>query len=251
MNIFDSMRHSAATAGRRGFLRLALGGTIAAGAGLLAWQGVAYSFGMPERAVQVPKPARDEPATGAKVERAVFAGGCFWGVQGVFQHVRGVRNAVSGYAGGAADTAHYEVVSEGGTGHAESVEVTFDPQQVSYGTLLRIFFSVVHDPTQLNRQGPDTGTQYRSALFPVDAAQREVAQAYIAQLDAAHVFSRPIVTRVESGRSFYPAEAYHQDFLVRHPSYPYIVVNDLPKVRAFKQMYPALYRGQPVLVQRS
>jgi len=251
MNIFDSVRRSMAPASRRGFLRVALGGSIAAAAGLLAWQGAAYSFGMQEQAVQVPKPARDEPATGAHVERAVFAGGCFWGVQGVFQHVRGVQNAVSGYAGGAAATAHYEVVSDGGTGHAESVEVTFDPQQVSYGTLLRIFFSVVHDPTQLDRQGPDTGTQYRSALFPMDAAQREVAQAYIAQLDAAHVFGRPIVTRVESGHSFYPAEAYHQDFLVRHPDYPYIVINDLPKVRALKQMFPAMYRDQPVLVRPS
>ncbi|OWT53620.1 peptide-methionine (S)-S-oxide reductase MsrA [Candidimonas nitroreducens] len=251
MGNFDSIRRGAAPVGRRGFLRVALGGAIAAGAGLLAWQGAAYSFGMPERAVAVPKPAQDEPAGGATVEHAVFAGGCFWGVQGVFQHVRGVRDAVSGYAGGAADTAHYEVVSEGGTGHAESVEVTFDPQQVSYGTLLRIFFSVVHDPTQLDRQGPDTGTQYRSALFPVDAAQRQVAQAYIAQLDAAHVYGKPIVTRLESGRSFYPAEAYHQNFLVRHPSYPYIVINDLPKVRALKQMYPKLYRPDPVLVRPS
>ncbi|MBV6305263.1 peptide-methionine (S)-S-oxide reductase MsrA [Candidimonas humi] len=251
MSIFNSPRAAAAPARRRGFLRLALGGALAGAAGLLVWQGAAYSFGMQEHAVEIPKPARDEPATGAKVERAVFAGGCFWGVQGVFQHVRGVRNAVSGYAGGAAATAHYDVVSEGGTGHAESVEVTFDPQQVSYGTLLRVFFSVAHDPTQLDRQGPDTGTQYRSALFPLDAAQREVAQAYIAQLDAAHVYGRPIVTRVESGRSFYPAEAYHQDFLVRHPDYPYIVINDLPKVRALKQMFPALYRDQPVLVQHS
>lgn len=235
---------------RRGFLRMALGCVVAGAAGLLVWQG-AYSFGMGEHAVEIPKPAHDEPASGVHAEKAIFAGGCFWGVQGVFQHVRGVTSAVSGYTGGAAGTAHYEIVSSGQTGHAESVEVTFDPAQVSYGTLLRIFFSVVHDPTELNRQGPDTGTQYRSAIFPTSATQRAVAQAYIAQLDAAHVFGKPIVTRIEAGHTFYPAEAYHQDFLTRHPDYPYIVINDLPKVRALKQLFPALYRDAPVLVRPS
>ena len=207
----------------------------------------AFSFGA-EEAVLLPPPTLDE-STQARSETAVFAGGCFWGVQGVFQHVKGVKNAVSGYAGGAANTAQYERVSDGNTGHAESVEVTFDPSQVSYGTLLQIYFSVAHNPTELNRQGPDTGTQYRSALFPQNAEQQKVAQAYIAQLDAAKSFSKPIVTKLETFNGFYPAEEEHQDFLTEHPTYPYIVINDLPKVAQLKQLYPERYQDKPVLVK--
>jgi len=202
-----------------------------------------------EAAVVVPLPAVDEPAApGRRTETAVFAGGCFWGVQGVFQHVKGVSNAVSGYSGGKADTAHYEIVGTGATGHAESVEVTFDPSQVSYGRLLQVFFSVAHNPTQLNYQGPDHGSQYRSALFPTDDAQRKVAEAYIAQLAAAKAFKAPIVTKVESWRGFYPAEGYHQNFLTLNPDYGYIVVNDLPKIRELQRLFPALYSPKPVLV---
>lgn len=201
-----------------------------------------------EDAVVIPPPTLDE-VTQAHSETAVFAGGCFWGVQGVFQHVKGVQKAVSGYAGGAANTAEYERVSEGDTGHAESVQVTFDPAQVSYGSLLQIYFSVAHNPTELNRQGPDSGTQYRSALFPVNADQQKVAQAYIAQLDAAHAFNKPIVTQLESYNGFYPAEDYHQDFLTEHPSYPYIVINDMPKVANLKQVFAQRYQEKPVLVK--
>ncbi len=234
---------------RRNVLRMLAGGALAAG-GMLAYQNAAWAFGA-EPAVSIAPPARDIPAGGPHTQTAIFAGGCFWGVQGVFQHVRGVQRAVSGYAGGAADSANYEAVSGGDSGHAESVEITFDPAQVTYGALLQIFFSVVHNPTQLNRQGPDTGTQYRSAIFPANAGQAQVAQAYIAQLDAAHSFGDPIVTRIEKNTGFYPAEAYHQDFLTEHPRYPYIVVNDLPKVAAFKRMFPSRYRDEPVLVKRS
>ncbi len=217
--------------------------------GIVFWRGSAYAFGVSTRpAVALPMPVLDEPLNGAITETAIFAGGCFWGVQGVFQRVKGVQDAVSGYAGGAASTAHYEIVSSGGTGHAESVEVVFDPTKVSYGTLLRVFFSVVHDPTELNRQGPDTGTQYRSAIFPTSAEQGRVARAYIAQLEAAHAFKRPIVTRIEKDTGFFPAENYHQNFLVDHPQYPYIVINDLPKVAQLKRVFPALYRDSPVLV---
>jgi peptide-methionine (S)-S-oxide reductase len=197
----------------------------------------------------LPPPALDETAPQqAASETAVLAGGCFWGVQGVFQHVAGVTGAVSGYAGGDRDTAHYETVGTGRTGHAEAVQITFDPRRISYGTLLRIFFSVAHDPTELDRQGPDEGTQYRSAIFPADAQQARIAAAYVAQLDAAHAFPAPIVTRIEPGKAFYPAEAYHQDFLARHPSYPYIVINDLPKIEELKRLFPELYRAEPVLV---
>jgi peptide-methionine (S)-S-oxide reductase len=196
----------------------------------------------------LPTPSLDVPAGPATSAVAVLAGGCFWGVQGVFQHVKGVTGAVSGYAGGNPQTAGYEAVSLGGTGHAESVQVTFDPRQVSYGRLLQVFFSVAHDPTELNRQGPDTGTQYRSAIFPTNAEQAEAAKAYVAQLDQAHAFKAPIVTSIEPGHGFYPAEAYHQDFLTRNPTYPYIVVNDLPKVAALKSAFPDLYRADPVLV---
>jgi len=195
----------------------------------------------------VPPPVLDSRPGTRTTEVAVLAGGCFWGVQGVYQHVNGVTAAVSGYTGGEEDTAVYERVENGTTGHAESVRVTFDPRVVSYGRLLQIFFSVVHDPTQLNRQGPDTGPQYRSAIFPAGAEQAEIARAYIAQLTAAHAFSAPIVTTIEPDRAFYRAEGYHQDFLVRNPSYPYIAINDLPKVAAFQRLFPELYRARAVL----
>lgn len=200
-----------------------------------------------EPAVQIPPPAQDEPTSGAHSETAVFAGGCFWGVQGVFEHVRGVQQAVAGYSGGAAGTAQYETVERGDTGHAESVRVTFDPAQVSYGHLLQIYFSVIENPTELDYQGPDHGSQYRSALFPLDASQRAVAQAYIAQLGKANVFPAPIVTDIETFKGFYPAEGYHQNFLERNPDNPYIVYNDLPKITALRKLFPALYRSSPVL----
>lgn len=202
-----------------------------------------------EPAVVIPAPAMDEPAPALHTETAVFAGGCFWGVQGVFQHVRGVSNAVSGYSGGNRSTAVYEVVSGGNTGHAESVQVTFDPTQITYGRLLQIFFSVAHNPTELNFQGPDHGTQYRSALFPTNDEQRKIAAAYVAQLDKAKVFGDKIVTRIETFNGFYPAETYHQNFLVDNPHYPYIVYNDLPKVDNLKKVFPDLYRTDPVLVK--
>lgn len=189
------------------------------------------------------------PASTATAEVAVLAGGCFWGVQGVFQHVQGVLNAVSGYAGGAQATATYEQIGSGRTGHAEAVQVHFDPRQISYAQILQIYFSVVHDPTQLNRQGPDFGTQYRSTVFPQDEAQARVAKDYIAQLDRAGVFKDKIATTVEPGRPFYAAEAYHQDYLVRNPRQPYIVVHDLPKIADLKKMFPAVYRAEPVLVR--
>jgi peptide-methionine (S)-S-oxide reductase len=198
----------------------------------------------------IPPPAVDEPAASGR-ETATFAGGCFWGVQGVFQHVKGVISATSGYAGGAKGTAQYETVSGGDTGHAESVKVVFDPKTVSYGRLLQIYFSVAHDPTQLNRQGPDTGTQYRSAIFPGNDEQAKVAKAYIEQLDHAKVFDGAIVTKIEPGKSFYAAEGYHQDFLTNNPNYPYIVINDLPKVAALKQLFPGDYSEKPVLVAAS
>jgi peptide-methionine (S)-S-oxide reductase len=193
-----------------------------------------------------PSPASDGRAPAAKstTETAVFAGGCFWGVEAVFEHMKGVKEAVSGYAGGSADTAKYEVVSSGTTGHAESVKVTFDPSQISYGQLLQVFFSVAHDPTELNRQGPDVGTQYRSAVFYANDEQKRAAEAYIAQLQAAKTFRRPIVTQVAPLKAFYPAEAYHQNYLVNHPTQPYIVINDLPKLDGLKRQFPALYAGK-------
>ena len=201
-----------------------------------------------EGATVIPAPAHDETAGAAHTETAVFAGGCFWGVQGVFQHVRGVKEVMSGYAGGAANTAQYDRVSEGDTGHAESVRITYDPSQVTYGRLLQIFFSVAHNPTELNYQGPDHGTQYRSAVFPTNASQREVVNAYITQLDGAHVYKDKIVTKVEDYKGFYPAEGYHQNYLTEHPESPYIAINDLPKVGALKQMFPNIYRNDAVLV---
>ena len=219
-------------------------------AGLLLAAGIVVR-GLPsaaESARSIPPPGLDEPASPqAASEVAVLAGGCFWGVQGVFEHVRGVRKVVSGYAGGERGTAQYETVSTGATGHAESVMITFDPAQISYGQLLQIAFSVVHDPTQLNRQGPDVGSQYRSAIFVADADQRRIAESYIAQLNQAHAFPRPITTRVEPLKGFYPAEGYHQDYLVHHPDAPYIEYNDLPKVGNLERVFPALYNPQPVL----
>ena len=199
----------------------------------------------------VPAFQSESPPPTGNSETAVLAGGCFWGVQGVFQHVKGVTNAVSGYAGGDRRTAVYEIVGSGLTGHAESVQVTFDPHQISYARILQIYFSVAHDPTQLNRQGPDSGTQYRSAIFPVSDQQAQVAKAYIAQLNQAHAFRGNIVTRVEPGHAFYPAEDYHQDFLAKNPGYPYIVINDLPKVADLKRLFPDLYRATPVLVAQA
>ena len=202
-----------------------------------------------ESARSTPPPMLDEPANPqATSEVAVLAGGCFWGVQGVFQHVEGVTSAVSGYAGGGANTAHYEMVATNTTGHAESVRVTFDPARISYGRILQIYFSVAHDPTELNRQGPDVGTQYRSAIFPANPEQAHIAEAYVAQLNQAHVFDAPIVTKIEPGRNFYPAESYHQDFLTRNPRYPYIVINDLPKIENLKRLFPDLYSATPALV---
>jgi peptide-methionine (S)-S-oxide reductase len=200
-----------------------------------------------EQAVVLPAPVGDETAS-AGLQTVVLAGGCFWGVQGVYQHTKGVTQAVSGYAGGQKDTAHYEMVGTGRTGHAESVSITFDPRQISYGKILQIYFSVAHNPTELNRQGPDFGTQYRSAIFYANDEQKRVASAYIAQLQQAHVFSAPIVTKLEPLSGFYPAEDYHQDFLVLHPSYPYIVFNDLPKVDELKRLFPDNYRETPVTV---
>ena len=220
-------------------------------AALLLGAGIALQ-GFPsvaESARPVPPPALDEPANPTvRSEVAVLAAGCFWGVQGVFQHVDGVTSAVSGYAGGAANTAHYEMVSTNKTGHAESVRVTFDPRRISYGRILQIYFSVAHDPTELNRQGPDVGTQYRSAIFPSNPEQARLAEAYIAQLDQTHMFNAPIVTKIETARDFYPAEDYHQDFLTRNPRHPYIVINDLPKIENLKRLFPDLYRATPVLV---
>jgi peptide-methionine (S)-S-oxide reductase len=207
---------------------------------------VAASFSNTSRARQaVPDPKVDAPLVGsAKTQTAVFAGGCFWGVEAVFEHVKGVKSATSGYAGGAADTADYQTVSGGQTGHAESVKVVYDPAVVSYGQLLKVFFSVAHDPTQLNRQGPDRGTQYRSALFYTSPEQQKIATAYIAQMSAAKIFGNdPIVTQVGPLKAFYPAESYHQDFARLNPNHPYIVFHDAPKVVHLKQQFPALYRN--------
>jgi peptide-methionine (S)-S-oxide reductase len=212
---------------------------------MLVGMGTAASFA-------TPVPDIDEPAPASSgTETTVLAGGCFWGVQGVFQHVKGVTEAESGYAGGDQATADYETVSTGSTGHAESVRITYDPTQVTFGQLLRVYFSVVQDPTELNRQGPDEGTQYRSAIFTQDVTQQRVAEAYIAQLTKAAVFPGPIVTTVTPNANFYPAEQYHQDFLNSHPSQAYIVANDMPKLDDFKRLFPQLYRDQPVLVLAS
>ena len=190
----------------------------------------------------VPVPLLDMPAGAPGQQTAVFAGGCFWGVDAVYKHVKGVVKVVSGYAGGAASTADYETVSSGRTGHAESVQITFDPGQITYGQLLRVFFSVAHDPTELNRQGPDEGTQYRSAIFYMDEGQKRVAEAYIAQLNQAKIFRKPVVTQVTASKGFYAGEAYHQNYLARNTDNPYIVMNDLPKLGQLKKQFPDLYR---------
>lgn len=220
-------------------------GTLAAA--LLVWHAVP-SFA--ETARRVPAPTVDlvAPPT-AKTETAVFAGGCFWGVQGVFQRVKGVSNAVSGYAGGDAKTARYDEVGSGSTGHAESVRITYDPQQVSYGKLLQIYFSVAHDPTELNRQGPDSGTQYRSTVFAENAEQARVAKDYIAQLNQAKTFGKPLATTVEMSKPFYAAEDYHQDYLTLHPNQPYIAINDQPKIDDLKKLFPESYKATPSLVR--
>ena len=201
-----------------------------------------------EVVAMIPAPQVDSGKTAGALQTAVISGGCFWGVQGVFQHVKGVKRVVSGYAGGERSTAEYETVSTGTTGHAESVQITFDPAQISYGQLLQIAFSVAFDPTQLNRQGPDIGTQYRSEIWYANDTQKNIAMAYIAQLNQAHAFARPIATRVDPLRGFYPAEDYHQDYLYLHPSQPYIAINDIPKVNNLKHIFPDLYLPQPTLV---
>jgi peptide-methionine (S)-S-oxide reductase len=196
-------------------------------------------------AVKLPNPAADEPLNKAKgAQTVVLAGGCFWGIQAVFEHVKGVSSATAGYSGGSAGTAQYETVSTGQTGHAESVRVVYDPSQVSFGQILKVFFSVAHDPTELNRQGPDEGTQYRSVIFYGDEDQRRIAQAYVDQLNVAKVFARPIVTQIVALKAFYPAEGYHQDYAAHHPNDPYIAINDLPKLDHLKQILPELYAGK-------
>jgi peptide-methionine (S)-S-oxide reductase len=200
-----------------------------------------------EEAVIIPAPATDVSAADG-IQTAVLAGGCFWGVQGVFQHTAGVVNAVSGYSGGTKATANYNLVSSGGTTHAEAVEIKYDPKKISYGKILQIFFSVVHDPTQLNRQGPDTGPQYRSEIFATNDEQKKVAEAYIAQLNAAKVYKKPIVTRLSPLEAFYAAEAYHQDYLTLHPNQPYIVFNDIPKVHNLRKIFADNYIEKPTLV---
>jgi len=226
-------------------------GTLAGWVGALALAaGVLHlsSTSAAESAVKIPAPAVDETSNASSMQTAVFAGGCFWGVQGVFQRVNGVVQAVSGYAGGKKETAQYEMVGSGLTGHAESVKITYDPKKVSYGTLLQIYFSVAHDPTQLNRQDPDSGPQYRSAVFYADTAQKQTTERYIAQLDAAKAYPKKIVTQVVPLTEFYPAEAYHQDYLTLHPESGYIARFDLPKVASLKSLFPQQFRAEPALV---
>ncbi len=227
---------------RRMFASLAALALLAIG---IAW--VRAPLNAAESSVALAPPALDNPKAAGAPQTAVLAGGCFWGVQGVFEHVRGVQRVVAGYAGGEASTAHYETVGSGMTGHAESVKITFDPAQISFGQILQIAFSVVHDPTELNRQGPDVGTQYRSAVFYVDDTQKRIADAYIRQLDAAQAFPRPVVTRVDPFKGFCPAEDAHQDYLVHHPDAAYIAYFDLPKVENLRRRFPALYSERPVL----
>lgn len=229
-----------------GHTRRALVGGLIFGAALTPW--AVPPSRAAERATVVPPPAEDPPPGAAATATAVIAGGCFWGVQGVFQHVKGVTNAVSGYAGGDAATANYEATSSGETGHAESVRVSYDPKQISYARLLQIYFSVAHDPTELNRQGPDVGTQYRSTIFAANPEQARIARHYIAQIDRARVFGKPIATTIEPLKAFYPAEAHHQDFMTRNPDHPYIAANDLPKVDNLKKVFPASYRAKAMLV---
>jgi peptide-methionine (S)-S-oxide reductase len=214
--------------------------------GVMLWHSPLWGAEAP---VIIAPPTVDNPKTPGPPQTAVLAGGCFWGVQGVYEHVRGVTKVISGYAGGEKSTAQYETVSAGGTSHAESVKITFDPAAISYGQILQIAFSVVHDPTQLNRQTPDVGTQYRSAIFYTDENQKHIAQAYIGQLEAAHVFAAPIVTRVDPLKGFFQAEAYHQDYLIQHPNQPYVAFYDVPKIQNLKKVFPELYSGQPVLAR--
>lgn len=233
----------------RSFTRLSL---CAAALGALAISALASTLAIAparaaEDAVIIPAPALDLKAADG-VQTAILAGGCFWGVQGVFQHTAGVLNAVSGYAGGSKATASYSMITTGTTGHAETVEIKYDPKKISYGKLLQIFFSVVHDPTQLNRQGPDVGTHYRSEIFTNSDEQKKVAEAYIAQLNAAKVYKKPIVTKVGPLEAFYPAEAYHQDYLTLHPNQPYIRFHDLPKVENLKKIFAEHYTAKPTLV---
>ena len=228
-----------------------LAATLAGWCGALALTLGAFHLGTSsasEAAVKIPPPAADETASASGMQTAVFAGGCFWGVQGVFQRVQGVSQAVSGYSGGKAATAKYELVGSGLTGHAESVKITYDPKKVSYGTLLQIYFSVAHDPTQLNRQHPDVGPQYRSAVFYGDAAQKATTEKYIAQLDATKVYPGKIVTQVAPLDAFYAAEDYHQDYLTLNPTQGYIARFDLPKIANLKNMFPQQYRAEPALV---
>ncbi len=235
------------TTTRRSRTALLLAGAVALPAALML---SAVRSGRADEAPHlVPAPAASvaRPAAAAALQSITVSGGCFWGIQGVFEHVRGVRRAVAGYAGGAAGTAQYETVSTGGTGHAESVQVTYDPSQVSLGRLMQIFFSVALDPTRTDAQGPDSGSQYRSEIWTTDAAQAEAARAYIAQLDAAHAFGAPIATRVDALPGFYPAEGYHQDYLVHNPDALYIAINDMPKVEALKRLFPQDYAATPVL----
>jgi peptide-methionine (S)-S-oxide reductase len=212
--------------------------------GVVLWHSPLFGAEAP---VIIAPPAIDNPKAAGPAQTAVLAGGCLWGVQGVFEHVRGVQKVVAGYAGGERSTAQYDTVSSGTTGHAESVKITFDPAAISYGQILQIAFSVVHDPTQLNRQGPDVGTQYRSAIFYGNEDQKRIAQAYIKQLDQSHVFARPIATAVDPLRGFYDAENYHQDYLIHNPTQPYIAFYDIPKIENFRRTFPELYSGQPVL----
>src|SRR5271154_3068269 len=212
--------------------------------GMFFWRSPLFGAEAP---VVVAPPVVDNPKAAGSPQTAVLSGGCFWGVQGVFEHVRGVQNVVAGYAGGESSTAQYETVSSGTTGHAESVKITFDPAAISYGQILQIAFSVVHDPTQLNRQGPDIGTQYRSAIFYADDTQKQIAEAYISQLEKSHAFPRAIVTRVDPLKGFYPAEDYHQDYLIHNPYAPYIAINDIPKIENLKRTFAELYSGRPVL----
>ena len=228
--------------GIRGMATVAVMALYAAG-GIRGTQADSIDKPIPVATLDVPK------ATAPASDVAVLAGGCFWGMQGVFEHVRGVTKVVAGYSGGARATALYELVGTETTGHAESVQITFDPRVVSYGELLRVYFSVAHDPTELNRQGPDSGSSYRSEIFFASPMQEKVARAYVAQLTAARTFEAPIVTKLEKLSGFYAAEGYHQDFLIHNPNYPYIVYNDLPKIEALKRVLPAMYRDKPVMLQ--
>jgi len=229
---------------RRSPLSLSLCAAAIGALAIASFAGPSYGA---EDAVIIPAPAVDAQSSGA-TDTAVIAGGCFWGVQGVFQHTKGVINAVSGYAGGPKNSANYSAVSSGSTGHAEAVEIKYDPKQISYGKILQIYFSVAHDPTQLNRQGPDSGTQYRSEIFTTSAEQKKVAEAYIAQLNAAKVYKKPIVTKVGTLEGFFPAEAYHQDYLTLHPNQPYIAYNDIPKVENLKKIFSQNHIEKPTLV---